>query len=141
MTSRCNRNTVHALTTNPTHPKFGKAIICRLSQKITPQVRRPVIVAIHVRVNKIHVCNKYLTTSNPAPCQITKPHPPIQQYKGQKQVTLSPSTPQSKPHIPQTPTKQTTSPHPNGTTPKIHVQPGQANPQPYFFMGNRTPNP
>ena len=83
---------VHALTTYPTHPKFGKAIICRLSQKTTPQVRRPVIVAIHVRVNKIHVRKKKkLITSNPASSQITKPHPSIQQYKGQKQVALSPA--------------------------------------------------
>ena len=49
---------VHALTTYPTHPKFGKAIIRRLSQKTTPQVRQPVIVAVHIRVNKIHVRNK-----------------------------------------------------------------------------------
>ena len=36
MTSRCNRNTVHALTTYPTDPKFSKAIILKLSQKTTP---------------------------------------------------------------------------------------------------------
>ena len=59
MTSLCNRNTVHALTTHPTNPKFGKAIMLKLSQKITtPQVTRPVIVAIHICANKIHVCNK-----------------------------------------------------------------------------------
>ena len=57
-TSWCNRNTVHALTTYPTHPKFSKAIILKLSQKTAPQVKRPVIVAIHMRVNKIHVRNK-----------------------------------------------------------------------------------
>ena len=51
---------VHALTIYPTHPKFGKIITHKLSQKkkTTPQVRRPVIVAVHVRVNKIHVRNK-----------------------------------------------------------------------------------
>ena len=58
MTNRCNRKTVHALTTYPTNPKFGKVVTCRLSQKITPQVIRPVIVAVHVHVNKIHVRNK-----------------------------------------------------------------------------------
>ena len=60
MTSRCNRNTVHALTTYPTHPKFGTAITNKLNQKTTPQVRRPVIVVIHVHENKIHVRNKQL---------------------------------------------------------------------------------
>ena len=58
MTSRCNCNMVHALTTYPTHPKFSKAIILQLSQKTTPQVKRPVVVAVHVHVNKIHVRNK-----------------------------------------------------------------------------------
>ena len=58
MTSRCNRNTIHALTTFPTHPKFGKVVTRRLSQETTPQVRQPVVVAVHVRVNKIHVRNK-----------------------------------------------------------------------------------
>ena len=38
-TSRWNHNTVHALTTYPTHPKFSKAIILKLSQKTTPQVK------------------------------------------------------------------------------------------------------
>ena len=55
MTSQCNRKTLHALTTYPTHSKFGKAVTRRLSQKTTPKVIRPVIVAVHVRVNKIHV--------------------------------------------------------------------------------------
>ena len=49
---------VHALTIYPTHPKFGKVITRRLSQKITPQVKRPVVVAVHMHVNKIHVRNK-----------------------------------------------------------------------------------
>ena len=49
---------VHALTTYPTHPKFGKVVTRRLSQKTTPQVRRPVVVAVHMHVNKIHVHNK-----------------------------------------------------------------------------------
>ena len=80
-TSRCNHNMVHALTTYPTHPKFSKAIILKLSQKTTPQVKRPVVIALHVRVNKKHVCNKALKASNPAPSQITKPHPLIQQHK------------------------------------------------------------
>ena len=47
----------HALTTYPTHPKFGTVITNKLSQKTTPQVRRPVAVVIPVRVNKIHVRN------------------------------------------------------------------------------------
>ena len=81
---------VHASTIYPTHPKFGKVITHKLSQKTTPQVRRPVIVAVHVRVNKIHVRNKKLTTSNLTFSQITKPHPSIQQYKCQKQVALKP---------------------------------------------------
>ena len=49
---------VHTLTTYPTNPQFGKVVTCRLSQKTTPQVIQPVIVAVHVRVNKIHVHNK-----------------------------------------------------------------------------------
>ena len=48
---------VHALTTHPTNSKFGRTIILKLSQKTTPQVRRPVVVAVHVRANKIHVRN------------------------------------------------------------------------------------
>ena len=48
---------VHALTICPTQPKFGKVITRELSQKTTPQVRRPVVVPIHVRINKIHVRN------------------------------------------------------------------------------------
>ena len=71
-----------------------------LSQKASPQVRQPVVVAIHVCVNKIHVRNKQLTTNNPASSQITRPHPSIQQHKGQK---VSNSKPQH-------PTKQTTPP-------------------------------
>ena len=39
MTSRRNRNMIHALTTYPTHPKFGTAITNNLNQKTTPQVR------------------------------------------------------------------------------------------------------
>ena len=109
MTSWCNLNTVHAPTRYPTHPKFGKPVIHRLSQNTTPQVRRPVIVAVHVPVNEIHVCSKRLTSNNPAFSQMTKPHLPIQQYKCQKQITLGPNTPQKKqPHPPQTPTKLTT---------------------------------
>ena len=35
---------VDALTTYPTHPKFGTAITNNLNQRTIPQVRRPVIV-------------------------------------------------------------------------------------------------
>ena len=49
---------VHALTTYPTHLKFDKVVTRGLSEKTTPQVRQPVVVAVHVRVNKIHVRNK-----------------------------------------------------------------------------------
>ena len=49
---------VHALTIHPTHPKFGTAITNNLNQKTTPQVRRPVIVVVHIHENKIHVHNK-----------------------------------------------------------------------------------
>ena len=88
---------VHALTTHPTNPKFGKAIILKLSQKTTPQVTRPVVVAVHIRANKIHVRNKKLTTNNPASSQIVRPHPAIKRPK-----TSNPK--------PQHPTKQTTPP-------------------------------
>ena len=91
MTSQCNHNRVHALTTYSTHPKFGTVITNKLSQKATPKVRRPVIIAVHIHVNKIHVSNKQLTTNNSASDQIIRPHPSIQQQKGPKQVTLSPS--------------------------------------------------
>ena len=169
MTSQCNRKTIHASTIYPTHPKFGKVITCKLSQKTTPQVRQPVIIAVHVCVNKIHVHNKKLTTSKLAFSQITKPHPSTQQYKGQKQVALKP----------QLPTKQTPSPTntkqakyipanllKNKITPKAsqtaylnclnfkltvpapkldHTQNScptrSGQPQPYFFTGSRTPNP
>ena len=54
-TSRRNRNMLHALTTYPTNPKFGTVITNKLSQKATPQVRRPVVITVPVHVNKIHV--------------------------------------------------------------------------------------
>ena len=88
MTSRCNRKMVHASTIYPTQPKFDKVITCKLSQKATPQVTWPVAVAVHVRVNKIHVRNKQFTTSNFVFSHITKPHPSTQQHKGQKQIEL-----------------------------------------------------
>ena len=53
MTSWCNRNMVHALTTYPTHPKFGTAITNKLNQKTTPQVRRPFVIVIHVHVHEV----------------------------------------------------------------------------------------
>ena len=147
MTSQRNRNTVHALTIYPTHPKFGTVITNSLSQKTTSQVRRPVVVVIHVRVNKIHVRNKYWTTNNPASSQITKPHPSTQQHKGQKQVTLSPSTPQSKLH-PRKPPKNKN--HSKGITnswfklPKFQTNstPTQTGPHPKFMPNQvkSTPN-
>ena len=99
MTSQCNCNTVHALTMYPTHPKFVKTIIQRLNQKTTPQVRRPVFVALHVCVNKIHVCN-----NNKRPTTHVQPNnqaPPINPTT-QRLKTSSPK--------PQHTTKQTTSP-------------------------------
>ena len=57
-TSQCNHNTVHTLTTYPTHPKFGTAVTNNLNQKTTPQVRRPVVIVIHIHESKIHVRNK-----------------------------------------------------------------------------------
>ena len=48
---------VHASTIYPTQPKFDKVITRKLSQKATPQVTQPVAVAVHMRVNKIHVRN------------------------------------------------------------------------------------
>ena len=81
MTSRRNRNMLHALTTYPTHPKFGTVITNKLSQKATPQVRPPVVITVHICVNKIHVRNKQLTTNNPTPSQITRTHQSIQQLK------------------------------------------------------------
>ena len=55
-TSQCNCNTVHALTTYPTHPKFSKAIILKLSQKTTPQVKRPVC------LSRTHACKQNTCT-------------------------------------------------------------------------------
>ena len=105
MTSRCNRNMVHALTTYPTHPKFGKAVTCRLSQKTTPQVIRPVVVAVHVRVNKIHVRNKKKKKkkiNHQQPRTQPNNQAPPTNPTIQRQKTSSPK--------PQHPTKQTTYP-------------------------------
>ena len=55
--------------------------------------------------SKDHTPSK--VTSHPASSQITKPHPSIQQYKGQKTSSPKPQHPTKQPHLPQTPTKQT----------------------------------
>ena len=98
MTSRHNRNTAHALTMYPTHPKFGKPIIRKLNKKTPPQVRRPVIVVVHVCVNKIHVCNNNQGPTTPqsaTPSQITEPHPLTQRPK-----TSSPKPNTTQKHLP-----------------------------------------
>ena len=65
MTSRHNHNMIHALTTYPTHPKFGTAITNNLNQKTTPQVRQTVIVVIHVHENKYMYATNNLQPTTP----------------------------------------------------------------------------
>ena len=104
---------VHALTTYPTHRKFSTAITNRLCQKITPQVRRPVIVAVCAH-KKQNTCTQQIIYDQQPYIRPHNQAPPINQTT-QKDKSSNPNTPT--PHkVNHTPTDLQNKNHPKGIT-------------------------